>query len=61
VSAEPSIDVGYLSVCDPATLEPVSRVTGDVLLLGAVRIGRVRLIDNLLIKISRRGQDKTSR
>ncbi|HJU05213.1 MAG TPA: pantoate--beta-alanine ligase [Nitrospiraceae bacterium] len=54
VSQEPSVDMDYLSVCDPATLEPVSRVTGDVLLLGAVRIGRIRLIDNLPVKVRRK-------
>jgi pantoate--beta-alanine ligase len=43
----------YLAVCDPETLEPVSTIGGRVVLLGAVRIGRIRLIDNLLVKAGR--------
>jgi pantoate--beta-alanine ligase len=45
---EPALTVDYLAVCDPHTLEPLSAVTAQVVLLGAVRIGSVRLIDNLL-------------
>ncbi len=44
------ISVDYLAVCDAQTLEPVKRVQGRVVLLGAIRIGKVRLIDNLLVK-----------
>lgn len=39
--------VDYLAVCDVATLEPLTTVRGKCVLLGAVRIGSVRLIDNL--------------
>jgi pantoate--beta-alanine ligase len=49
VKAEPSMAVDYLAVCDPHTLEPLAMVTGKVVLLGAVRLGPVRLIDNLLV------------
>ena len=51
VSRDPAARVDYLSVCDPVTLEPVTRITGDVVLLGAVRIGRIRLIDNLMVTV----------
>lgn len=50
IATEPLARVEYLSVCDPDTLEPRSRITGDAVLLGAIRLGRVRLIDNLLVK-----------
>ncbi len=51
---ESTITTDYLAVCDPLTLEPVSSVTSRVVLLGAVRVGSVRLIDNLLVNIPRR-------
>ena len=41
--------VDYLVACDPITLEPWSGMTSRVVLLGAVRLGSVRLIDNLVV------------
>lgn len=49
VTAEPLARADYLSVCDPDTLEPLRRVTARAVLLGAIRLGRIRLIDNLLV------------
>lgn len=46
--SQPGVSVDYLQVCDPRTLEPLRRVRGRVVLLGAIRIGSVRLLDNLL-------------
>ncbi len=46
--------VDYLTVCDPNTLDPLTRVTGRAVLLGAIRIGRIRLIDNLMAGLPRR-------
>jgi pantoate--beta-alanine ligase len=51
---EPTITIDYLAVCDPSTLEPLRVVTSRIVLLGAVRIGSVRLIDNLLVTPPRR-------
>jgi pantoate--beta-alanine ligase len=48
--AEPMVQVEYVSVCDPDSLEPLTRITGRAVLLGAIRLGSVRLIDNLLVK-----------
>jgi pantoate--beta-alanine ligase len=45
---EPTLKTDYLAVCDRRTLEPLTTVTGKAVLLGAVRIGSVRLIDNIL-------------
>jgi pantoate--beta-alanine ligase len=47
---EPTIHVEYLAVCDPDSLEPLPVVATHMVLLGAVRIGSIRLIDNLLVK-----------
>lgn len=49
VGREPLARVEYLAVCHPATLEPLSTVTSRAVLLGAICIGKVRLIDNVLV------------
>lgn len=54
LAAEPLVHVDYVSVCDPDSLEPLTRITGGVVLLGAIRLGPVRLIDNLLVRVKRR-------
>lgn len=54
ITAEPAMAIDYLGVCDPYTLEPLSTVTSRVVLLGAVRLGPVRLIDNILVTAPRR-------
>ena len=47
------VKVEYLAVCDAETLEPLTSVKGEVVLLGAIQIGSIRLIDNMLIKASK--------
>lgn len=49
VKQEQALMIDYLSVCDPLTLEPRSLVTSKTVLLSAVRLGSVRLIDNLIV------------
>lgn len=49
IKGEPAMTVDYSAVCDPVTLEPLSRVTRKAVLLGAVRLGPIRLIDNILV------------
>jgi len=51
IEQAPTIHVEYLAVCDQDSLEPLSVVTARAVLLGAVRIGSIRLIDNLLVKM----------
>ena len=47
--------IDYLALVDPATLLPVTRVDrGGAFLIGAIRIGSTRLIDNLYFR-SRQG------
>src|SRR5204863_9300351 len=45
----PEIDVDYLVLVDPLTFEAPADVDRDPLVAGAVRLGRTRLIDNILI------------
>jgi pantoate--beta-alanine ligase len=51
ISKEPMLEIDYLAVCDPSTLEPLTRIERQAVLLGAIRIGSVRLIDNLVVKV----------
>ncbi len=53
VAAESAITIDYLACCDPATLEPLAKIVRDAVLLGAIRLGSVRLIDNLLVRRKR--------
>ena len=50
VSRERLASLDYLAVCDPTTLEPLRIVKGRAVLLGAIRLGKIRLIDNLLVR-----------
>ena len=46
-----SATIDYISVVDPETLESVPKVrSGDVALL-AVRLGKTRLIDNIMLML----------
>ena len=38
----------YLELVDPASFQPISRITGPVIAAGALWVGSTRLIDNLL-------------
>ena len=44
------MDIEYLAICDAQNLEPLTWAKGNMVLLGAVRFGHVRLIDNMLVK-----------
>ena len=45
-----AIKIDYLAACDPFTLKPLKSVKGKIILLGALRLGNLRLIDNLLVQ-----------
>jgi pantoate--beta-alanine ligase len=49
---ENGIDVDYLAVVDPQTFEAPVDFERDVLIAGAVRLGRTRLIDNVRIVLN---------
>jgi pantoate--beta-alanine ligase len=48
LSREPLVQVEYLDLVDPETMQPVSEVHGPVRAAAAIHVGGVRLIDNLL-------------
>jgi pantoate--beta-alanine ligase len=51
LEAEPLARPDYVSAADPYTLEELGLASRGVLLSMAVRIGKARLIDNLLLKV----------
>lgn len=51
ISERPSARIDYVSIVDTGGLKPVDRLTGEVLVAVAVRFGRARLIDNVILKL----------
>jgi len=49
----PSIKIEYVSIVDAETLQSCGYITGKVLAAVAVRIGSARLIDNILVDVSK--------
>jgi pantoate--beta-alanine ligase len=47
---EPRITIDYVALTHPKTLEPIDQIEKQAVLLIAVRIGSVRLIDNIILK-----------
>lgn len=48
IEAKPYTQVDYIAISDPNTLEPINQITGQVLIALAVKVGKTRLIDNLV-------------
>lgn len=47
----PMGEVDYIELVDPDAIDPVTEITGPVLAAVAIRLGRARLIDNILIEV----------
>jgi len=41
----------YLAICNAATLEPAREIDTNLIILGAVFIGKARLIDNVRVAL----------
>ncbi|MCC6966289.1 MAG: pantoate--beta-alanine ligase [Nitrospira sp.] len=54
VKAQRSVTAEYLAVCDPSTLELLPILQRHAILLGAIRVGSVRLLDNMPVAIRRK-------
>jgi pantoate--beta-alanine ligase len=50
IKKEPLIKIEYVEVCDPKTLMPIKKIEDEALIAIAARVGRARLIDNILIR-----------
>jgi pantoate--beta-alanine ligase len=49
LNAEPLGKVDYVSIADAATMEELDRIEGPAVVSLAFRLGRPRLIDNILL------------
>jgi len=49
ISGKSVVQVEYLSIVDPEKLEDIKKIKGKVLVTLAARIGKTRLIDNILV------------
>ncbi|MCX5705532.1 MAG: pantoate--beta-alanine ligase [Candidatus Omnitrophica bacterium] len=53
-----SAKIDYISIVDASTLRPLKKIAGECLIALAVRIGRTRLIDNVVVKVSLRKDNR---
>jgi pantoate--beta-alanine ligase len=51
IRSAPLAAVDYVAVCDPDTLEPLTRIAEPAVALVAVRFGAIRLIDNIRLDL----------
>ncbi|RJP82023.1 MAG: pantoate--beta-alanine ligase [Desulfobacteraceae bacterium] len=49
IQSHPDTEIDYISICDPQTLDSVDRIQKSVLLALAVKVGKTRLIDNMIL------------
>jgi pantoate--beta-alanine ligase len=49
LASEPAVEVEYVAVAEPRTLAPVESVEADTVVALAARLGRTRLIDNIIL------------
>jgi pantoate--beta-alanine ligase len=49
ISATGDVDVDYIALADPHTLEPVAQIAGPTVAMLAARLGTTRLIDNAIL------------
>jgi len=50
IESGPETQIDYVTICDPDTLEDVAAIEKPVLMALAVKVGRPRLIDNMILK-----------
>lgn len=50
IEAESSVIIDYAKICDPHTLEDIEVIKAEALVALAVKIGKTRLIDNIVLK-----------
>ncbi|NOZ61594.1 MAG: pantoate--beta-alanine ligase [Calditrichaeota bacterium] len=53
INEQPDAKIDYVEILHPETLEFQSKIKSDVLIALAVKIGKTRLIDNLVVKVGR--------
>jgi len=51
IARYPAVLLEYFELADPVRMTPVEGISGPVRLAGAIRLGDVRLIDNMLVSV----------
>lgn len=54
IKTEPMVKLDYAEIVDLKSLGPLSRIENNALIAAAVFVGRIRLIDNIIIKLEER-------
>jgi len=52
ITQQPEAIIDYIEIVDTTNLEPLTNLNGEVLIALAVKIGKPRLIDNIIIDVS---------
>lgn len=60
IRGESGVRLEYAEVTDAETLQPLKTLRGRILLVVAARVGRARLIDNLVLEVSATGVSETT-
>jgi pantoate--beta-alanine ligase len=50
IRSHPDTEIDYIAVCDPETLVDVKTIDRPVRMALAVKVGKARLIDNMLLR-----------
>ncbi len=50
IAKKKTAKIDYIAIVDSENLKPLKRISGDCLIALAVRIGKTRLIDNIIVK-----------
>lgn len=50
IQSHPETEIDYITICDPETLDDVKTIDKPALMALAVKVGKARLIDNMILK-----------
>lgn len=51
IKSEPLASIDYVEIVDALSLEPITKLSGEILIALAVRTGKTRLIDNIRLEV----------
>jgi pantoate--beta-alanine ligase len=50
IRAQPETEIDYITICNPETLDDMKTIDRPALMALAVKVGKARLIDNMILK-----------
>jgi pantoate--beta-alanine ligase len=50
IRSHPETEIDYITICDPETLDDMETINRPALMALAVKVGKARLIDNMILK-----------